>query len=724
MQSIHNKKHNGNVNGSSNGNNMAQALGANGTQTGDLPLFNRELSWIRFNERVLEEALDATHPLMERLKFLAIFSRNLDEFFMIRVSGLKEQVNAAIYERTDDGLLPQDLLENIAEMLHPLVDKQSRIMTEDVLPKLARNGVNLLHYHELDAAQKETLRTYFREKIFPILTPLAIDPSHPFPKLRGLGLNLLVEFKPEPGQAEGNVAVVPIPTSLPRFYSFINKPAYNFVLIEQIVEAHLEMLFPNMSIHSVSIFRLTRNADLDISEAEADDLLKLIERELRKRRLGTVIRLEVSDDMQRDSMDYLKGLLKLDQLDIYRVRTHLGLESFMQLLDMVDEKRLKDEPFTPALHPVIARYDSIFDAIKSQDILLHHPYDSFYPVVELLEEAAADPHVLAIKQTLYRTSGKSGIAQALREAALNGKHVTAMIELKARFDEETNITWAKELERSGVNVIYGIMGLKIHGKMCLVLRQEADGIRQYVHLSSGNYNEKTASVYTDIGLMTCNREIGEDVSELFNMLTGYSKQEQWRHIFVAPVNMRKNFIELVQRCIDANKPEQPSRIRLVMNSLVDAEMIEALYKASQAGVKIECVVRGICCLVPGLKNISENITVRSIVGRFLEHVRIYSFEYGGQNLIYSGSADWMPRNLNRRIEVSYPINDPGLKRQIQEILDVQMSDNVKARLLQPNGTYTHLVTDDLQLDQLVNAQLLFLTNARVRQRAIDTIYNH
>lgn len=706
------------------GNGMPLTANGAGGITTDRPLFNRELSWIRFNERVLEEALDPAHPLMERLKFLAIFSRNLDEFFMIRVSGVKEQVNAAIYERTDDGLLPEELLEKIAEMLHPMVDKQSRIMMDDVLPKLNKSGVSLLHYHELDNKQKDTLRQYFREKIFPILTPLAIDPSHPFPKLRGLGLNLLVEFKPEPGQAEGNVAVVPIPTSLPRFYSFVNKPSYSFVLLEQIVEAHLEMLFPNMSIHSVSIFRLTRNADLDISEAEADDLLKLIERELRKRRLGTVIRMEVSDDMPRDSMDYLTSLLKLDQKDIYRVRTHLGLESFMQLLDVVDERRLKDEPFTPALHPVIARYDSIFDAIKSQDILLHHPYDSFYPVVELLEEAATDPNVLAIKQTLYRTSGKSAIAQALREAALNGKHVTAMIELKARFDEETNITWAKELERAGINVIYGIMGLKIHGKTCLVLRQEAEGIRQYVHLSSGNYNEKTASIYTDIGLMTCNREIGEDISELFNMLTGYSKQETWRHIFVAPVNMRKNFLALIDECVRANTSGQPSRIRLLMNSLVDAEMIQALYRASQAGVKIECVVRGICCLVPGLKNISENITVRSIVGRFLEHVRIYSFEFDGKTTIYSGSADWMPRNLNRRIEVAYPIRDETLKRQVQDILDIEFSDNTKARLLQPNGTYTHIVTDDLSAEQLLNAQNLFLKNARVRQRAIDTIYSH
>lgn len=685
-------------------------------------MFNRELSWIRFNERVLEEAQDERHPLMERLKFLAIFSRNLDEFFMIRVSGVKEQVNAGIYERTDDGLLPQELQQRISEMLHPLVDLQSDILNQTLVPALQKKGVSFVNHADLSVAEKETLRLYFREKVFPILTPLAHDPSHPFPKLRALSLNLLVEFHKEIQEAEGKVAVVPIPTQLPRFYSFANKEKhqYKFVLLEQIVEAHIGMLFPNMAVQCVSSFRLTRNADLDISEAEADDLLKLIERELRKRRLGTVNRFEVSADMDETSVDYLKQALGLQETDIYRIKGIVGMDSLFQLADVVDEKSLRDEPFTPALHPAIARYDSIFEAIRSQDILLHHPYDSFFPVVELVEQAANDPHVLAIKQTLYRPSGRSAIAQALKEAALNGKHVTVLIELKARFDEENNITWAKELERAGVNVIYGIVGLKIHGKMCLVLRQEDDGLRHYVHMSSGNYNEKTATIYTDLGLLTCNKEIGEDVSEVFNLLTGYSRQEEWRHILVAPMSMRRNFLKLIEDCVAHHKAERPSRIRLVMNSLVDTEMIAALYKASQAGVKVDCVVRGICCLVPGVPGISENITVRSIVGRFLEHVRIYCFQFDGQTRVYSGSADWMPRNLNRRIEVAYPIDDPALKNQVLELLEINLRDTAKSRYLQPAGLYTR---PEMTGEKAVSAQELFLKNARARQRAIDTIYN-
>jgi polyphosphate kinase len=688
------------------------------------PLFNRELSWIRFNQRVIEEAADRAHPLLERLKFVAIFSSNLDEFFQIRVAGVKEQINAEIVERTLDGLSPTEQLAQINELLHPLVEMQSKILSSDILPKLRAKGVSIVAYNRLDEEQRGVLSQVFAEKIFPILTPLAIDPAHPFPKLRGLALNLLVTLRSPGRRAAKKIAVVPIPTALPRFYPFIDKAEgkYQFVLLEQIIEAHLEMLFPNMKIVDVSTFRLTRNADLDISEAEADDLLKLIERELRKRRLGAVIRLEVQDDVSETGLEYLMRALDLTEQEVYRISGILGLESLWKLIERVDLPDLRDEPFTPALHPVVAEHDSIFDAITEQDMLFHHPYDSFHPVVEMLEEAAEDPRVVAIKQTLYRPSGRSAIALALKEAALNGKQVTVLIELKARFDEETNIQWAKELERVGCNVVYGMIGLKIHGKMTLILRQEEAGLQYYTHLSTGNYNERTATLYTDVGLMTANRAIGQDVSELFNLLTGYSGQEQWREIFVAPITMRAQFQALVQACIDQHTPETPSRIRLVMNSLVDPEMIAALYAASRAGVRVECVIRGICCLVPGVPGTSENIVVRSIVGRFLEHVRIYYFESGGSSTIYCGSADWMQRNLTRRVEVAFPIRDPKLKLQLTDVLETMFEDTEQARLLRPDGTYVRV--NELQTDpkDRFSAQEHFLSRARARQRLVDTTH--
>lgn len=688
-------------------------------------LFNRELSWIRFNERVLEEAQDKQHPLLERLKFIAIFSSNLDEFFQIRVAGVKEQINAEIVERTVDGLTPIKQLAQINAMLHPLVELQSKLLSTDILPKLRHKGVSIVPYNRLDDDQRAVLSQMFVEKIFPILTPLAIDPAHPFPKLRGLGLNLLVTLRSPGRRADKKIAVVPVPTMLPRFYPFIDKAEgkYQFVLLEQIIEAHLDQLFPNMKVIDVSVFRLTRNADLDISEAEADDLLKLIERELRKRRLGSVIRLEVHEDIPAAGLEYLKDALDLTDQDIYRIPGLLGLESLWKLIDQVDLPELRDEPFTPSLHPVVAEHDSIFDAIADQDILLHHPYDSFHPVVELIEEAANDPRVVAIKQTLYRPSGRSAIALALKEAALNGKQVTVLIELKARFDEETNIQWAKELERVGVNVVYGMIGLKIHCKMTLILRQEESGLRYYTHLSSGNYNERTATLYTDLGLMTCNKEIGQDVSELFNLLTGYSRQEQWRHLLVAPINMRKRFVELIDACIAAHSPDKPSRIQLVMNALVDEDMIAALYRASQAGVKVEAVVRGTCCLVPGVPGVSDNISVRSVVGRFLEHVRLYCFEYGDQNLVFSGSADWMPRNLNRRVEVAFPIHDPDLRRKVLDIIRVMLADTEQARVLRPDGSYLRIADLEIEPRERLSAQEFFLGKAEARQRLIDTTHN-
>ncbi len=695
--------------------------------TGPARFFNRELSWLRFNQRVLEEAADPNHPLLERLKFLSIFSSNLDEFYMIRVAGVKEQVNAGINLRSPEGFTPTEQLRKISQLLNTLIEEQSRLLTKEVLPALRREGVRLVTYRQLKAAQRKYVDDYFREKIFPILTPLAIDPAHPFPKLRSLNLNLWVELESEDPVPERRVAVVPVPALLPRFIRFEEDEGYTFILIEKVIAEHLDMLFQHLTIARVSSFRVTRNADLDISEAEADDLLKLIERELRKRRLGTVIRLEVSDDMPADGLGYLREALGLERPDVYRVSGPLGVEGFFQLIGDCDLRHLKDEPFTPVLDPQVASAKDIFEAIRKGDIILHHPYESFAPVVELLEEAARDPKVLAIKQTLYRTGGRSNIVAALKEAVERGKQVTALVELKARFDEETNITWARELERAGVNVVYGMMGLKTHSKLLLVIRQEDDGLRHYVHLSTGNYNERTAKIYTDVGLLTCDPDLGADVLELFNVLTGYSRQNQWRKLFVAPLNMRQNFQQRIDRCIEAHSPEQPSHIQLVMNSLVDPEMIEHLYRANAAGVRIDLIVRGICCLVPGVPGQSEHITVRSIVGRFLEHTRLFVFSYGGQHELYAGSADWMPRNLDRRIETVFPIERPQLQDEVREIIRLMLTDNVKARVLQPDGTWQKVSTAAREgtgkREPSVSVQEYFLAKARKRQKLVNTIPN-
>ena len=682
---------------------------------------NRELSWIRFNERVLEEAADKSHPVMERLKFLAIFSSNLDEFFMIRVSGLKEQVDAEIIERPVDGLSPAEQLHKIHQMLSPLIHRHQHILKDEVLPELRKKGVKLRSYSLLSESQKKDVADYFHQKLFPVLTPLAVDPSHPFPQLRNMGLNLLVELRTPFRKGELKIAVVPIPTIVPRFMYFHDKRKTDIILLEDIIEAHIEALFPNMKILDISRFRITRNADLDITEAEADDLLKLIEKELRKRRLGSVIRLEVSSSMSTESRKFLIEECGLEPTDVYEIDGHIGSDSFFKLMEIVQNPDLKDEPFVPTVQERIRQSKDIFEAIRKHDILLHHPYDAFYPVIELIQQASKDPSVLAIKQTLYRTSGsKSPIVQALKEAAANGKEVTALIELKARFDEETNIVWAKELERGGVNVVYGLLGLKTHCKVTLIVRQEKGEIRHYVHLSTGNYNESSAKIYTDIGLLTCNPEIGKDVTELFNVLTGYSRQDAWRKILVAPVNMRQSFVSLIEECIREHKPEAPSRIRIVMNSLVDPEMIIKLYEASVHGVKIDLIVRGICCLVPGVKELSENITVRSIVGRFLEHSRIFHFESGGNYKLFCGSADWMPRNLNRRVELVFPIESADIQDDLLTILDQMFSDNQKARFLQSDGTYSR--QNLVEEVESFSAQEFFLQEAIRRQKVLDSLF--
>lgn len=679
---------------------------------------NREISWIRFNERVLEEARNTGNPLLERLKFLAIFSSNLDEFFMIRVAGLKEQIHNNIFEPAADGMKPREILHEISQMVHPMVERQSQLLSDEILPALRKKGIRLRNYNTLNQHQAQELKKYFKEKIFPVITPLAVDSGHPFPKLRSLGLNLLVELKTPFKRNETKVAVVPVPQLLPRFIPVPSRKGDDFVLLEHFLKEHLDLLFPNMKIIRVSEFRITRNADIDISEAEADDLLKQIERELRKRRLGTVIRLEVNDKMSPEARKFLMEMNGLTDADVYDVSSFLDLASFMSLMDL-DYPELKDEPFTPALNTHIIRSGNIFQAIKNQDILLHHPYDAFHHVVEFVQEAAKDPSVLAIKMTLYRTSGKSPIVQALKDAVANGKQVTALIELKARFDEETNIVWAKEMERVGVNVVYGLLGLKTHCKTCLVVRQEEDQIVRYVHLGTGNYNVRSSRIYTDFGIFTCNPEIGKDVSELFNMLTGYSRQEHWRKISVAPVNLRENLVSKINDCIRHHSIEKPSTIRLVMNALVDPVMIQYLYKASRKGVKIDLIVRGICSLIPGIKEVSENITVRSIVGRFLEHSRIYCFTCNGNTQVFLGSADWMQRNLNRRIEVMFPAEKGEIKEQILKSLDLMFSDNANARMMGTDGIYKK--TKRNEADKEINCQQIFLNEAIRRQKIIDTI---
>ncbi len=680
--------------------------------------FNRELSWLKFNERVLEEAMDTSHPLLERMKFLSIFSSNLDEFFMIRVAGLKEQIAADIHELPADGMRPEEVLEEIGKKVHHDVSKQSRILLEDVLPKLRKKGIRIRYYNTLTASQKEELRIYFKEKIFPVLTPLAIDPSHPFPALRSLGLNIFIELRDPLQRKEPKVAVLPIPAILPRFIPLPGKNPGDHLLLEDLIKPHLEMLFPNMKILNANIFRITRNADFDLSEAEADDLLKLIEKELRKRRLGTVIRLEVSDKIQPESRNFLQEITGLSERGIFDISGPLDLAAFMYLMGQ-DNPSLKDAPFTPALNHHITKSSNIFSAIRKRDIMLYHPYDSFHHVVDLIQEAAKDRKVLAIKITLYRTSGKSPIVAAMKEAAASGKQVTALIELKARFDEENNIVWAKQLEREGVNVVYGLLGLKTHCKILMIVRQEEGMIRRYIHMSTGNYNDKTAKLYTDIGFMTCNEDIGKDASDLFNLLTGYSRQSEWRKLFLAPHSLRSNLVRLIQETIAHHTKANPSQIRMVMNSLVDPGMIQWLYKASMKGVKVDLVVRGICCLKPQVKGISENITVRSIVGRFLEHPRIFHFKYGETEKIYMGSADLMQRNLNRRVETVFPIEDPELMVKTNSILDAMLADNVKARNLSEDGTYSRVEIGKKQ--ERLNVQEYFLTMAKEQTQQIDTI---
>lgn len=672
--------------------------------------FSRELSWLEFNNRVLHEACDPRSPLLERLKFLAIFSANLDEFFMVRVAALEESVALGINKISPDGRTLSEQLEAVSQRLRPLVAQQHRHFEQVLRPALAQEGIYILEYMDLSQEQRIFLQSYFEEQIFPVLTPLAVDPSHPFPHISNRSLNLAVVVK-NPETEEELFARVKVPNVLPRFVPLPEelrmqhdeKPAHwSGVPLEQVIAHNLESLFPGMNIQECHSFRVTRDADLELEEDEADDLLVAIEQELRKRRIGgTVVRLEIQSQMPEFVRSKLVREMDLEERSVYEIDGLLGLGDLMSFMAL-DLPNLKDPPWKSVVPLRLQRLNTaianpqtepeegndFFSVIREKDLLVHHPYYSFSStVLRFITSAAYDPDVLAVKMTLYRTSNNSPILNALIAAAENGKQVAVLMELKARFDEENNIYCARQLESAGVHVVYGVAGLKTHTKITLVVRREADRIRRYVHIGTGNYNPKTSRIYTDLGLFTCREELGADLTDLFNFLTGYSRQQSYRKLMVAPVNLRDRMVAMIRREIEHCQNGASGRIVAKMNALIDPQIIATLYEASRAGVQIDLIIRGMCCLRPGVKEVSENIRVISIVGRFLEHSRIFYFHNNGQEEIYIGSADWMPRNLDRRVEAITIIEDPDIAKDLQEILGVMLADNRQAWDLQPDGRY-------------------------------------
>jgi polyphosphate kinase len=655
-------------------------------------VYNRELAWLDFNWRVLYEALDPRTPLLERLRFLAITANNLDEFFRKRVGGLKRQRAVGLANLNLQGWTPEQQLQVIAKAVQPMLEAQSRCLLEELLPELARHDVRILDYGDLTPAQKELVRDYYHREVYPILTPLAVDPGHPFPFISNQSLSLGVMLY-DPVSAESRFARVKVPANRPRWVALDNPQ--HFVPLEQVITHHLDSLFRGMEIIAAYPFRVTRNADIERNEDEAEDLLELINEELRERRFAPVVRLEVPESMPETILEILRGELELDHNDIYPVRGFLGLDNLFSLADL-NLPYLKYEPWTPLTPVRLAGLDSksrpgeIFSVIRQGELLVHHPYNSFATSTQLFIEAAArDPQVLAIKQTIYRTSSDSPIVNALIQAAERGKQVAVLVEVKARFDEERNIEWARVLENAGCHVAYGLVGLKTHSKVSLAIRQEEDGLRAYVHIGTGNYNARTALLYTDLGLFSCDTALALDVMDLFNFLTGYSRQTNYRKLLVAPVNMRQRFIELIEGEIRHALAGRNARIIAKMNALEDPPIVRKLYEASQAGVQIDLIVRGNCRIRPGLPGISENIRVISIIGRFLEHSRIYYFENNGEPLYFIGSADWMQRNLSARVEAVTPIEDPRLREQLDHILRTSLADHRHAWELQPDGRYTH-----------------------------------
>jgi len=669
---------------------------------------NRETSWLEFNDRVLEEALDERNPLLERLKFIAIYGTNLDEFFMIRIAGLMQQLAAEVHKRSDDGRTPEEQLDLVSQRLRRSLARMTDCLHE-LFPALERHGIRILPYDGLDVDTTRALRRYFEERVFPVLTPLAIDKGHPFPYISNLSISLAVELEETtPDGPIQYVARVKVPPSLPRFVPVEGAPKGQrwYVMLEDVIAHNLEALFPGLRVNDSYLFRVTRDADLDLQEDEADDLLRAIESELRRRRFGEPVRLEIEPAMPAHLREMVLEALELDVSDCYEVDGMLGTADLMTLVN-IDDPELHDPPFTPAIPKRLHGVTDMFAVIREGDLLLHHPYESFDPVVQFVNQAANDPDVLAIKQTLYRTSGNSPVVAALLAAAENGKQVAALIELKARFDEENNIHWARTLEREGVHVVYGLAGLKTHAKVTLVVRNEPDGIRRYMHFGTGNYNDRTARIYTDLSLFTCRADLGSDATQLFNALTGFSKADSYEQLMVAPVGLRTGFEELIDRETEHALAGRPSGIVAKLNAISDAGIIQALYRASRAGVPIDLIVRGMCALRPGVPGVSETIRVRSIVGRFLEHSRMFAFANGGEREVYIGSADWMGRNLDRRVETVVPVLDPVLRETIcAEILDVHLADNVKSRVLRPDGGYERRSV--FPGEQRVNAQEVFL----------------
>ncbi len=680
---------------------------------------NRELSHLEFNRRVLHEAFDEDHPLLERVKFLAIFSGNLDEFFMVRVSGLKQQVFLKITDTPPDGLLPREQLVAIHQTVTALQEQKMNYWCNQLVPDLEKEGIHIVNYQKLKKRQQRKLRDYFEQEIFPVLTPLAFDPGRPFPHISNLSLNLAVVIKdPETGTTQ--FARVKVPSIMPRLVpikplaqdELVLPDEQHFVWIDEVIAANLDRLFPGMEIEATYPFRVTRNTDMEIQEEEADDLLLSIEENLRRRHFGFVVRLEIDQSMPDRIRNILISNLQIGNYDVYRVNGPLDLTSLYEL-HKLELPQLKDDAFQSSLPTSLRSSGNIFNTLRDRDVLLHHPYESFLPVVDFVEKAADDPEVMAIKQTLYRVGPNPPIVHALMRARENGKQVSVLVELKARFDEESNIEWARALEKAGVHVVYGLIGLKTHCKLCLVVRRERDGIRRYVHLSTGNYNTITARIYTDLGLMTSDDEIGADASELFNFLTGYSKQNSYRKFLVAPVNLREHLLKFLEREIEHG---ENGRIIFKLNSLVDEEVISTLYRASQAGVKIDLIVRGICCLRPGVKGVSENIRVMSIVGRFLEHSRIYYFGNKGKEELYVGSADLMPRNIDRRVEVLFPVESTELRRDIiDNIVRAYLQDTSKGHWLQSDGRYVSAASLAEENQELFNSQVWFMNGRETNE---------
>jgi len=664
---------------------------------------NREISLLEFQRRVLEEAQDESNPLLERVKFLSIFGSNMDEFFMVRVSGIRKQVEAHIMEVPPDGLTPPEVLAATRKLSLELYEEASHHFNKKIRPRLDKSGIHILEYHKLSATQKKRVNDHFKEVIYPVLTPLAFDPGHPFPHISNLSLNLAIVIKDKKGKYK--FARLKVPDTLPRLLPIKRSSGgarkdgtiphhHYFVWLEQVIAANISLLFPGLDVVEAHPFRIIRDADMEIQEIEADDLLQTMQQSILKRKFGSVVQVAIYESMPEDIRNLLSENLEIKPNDVYVLPAPLGLSNLWQLYTSVERQDLKFppyKPFVPKVFQTTSISSDIFEAVRQGNIMLHQPYDSFNPVVDFLYAAARDPQVLAIKQTVYRVGQKAAVVEALLEASERGKQVAVIMELKARFDEESNINWARMLERAGVHVIYGVAGLKTHCKIIMVVRQEGEGIRRYIHLSTGNYNAVTSLIYEDIGIFTCDEAIGQDATDLFNYLTGYSTKQDYQKLFVAPVNLRQKLEALIRREIAHAKAGRKAHLIFKANSIVDPDVINLLYEASQAGVKVDLLIRGICCLKAGVKGLSDRIRVISIVGRYLEHSRVYYFLNNGNEEIYLSSADLMPRNLDHRVEIVFPVQDPAHVRYLrQDVLENYFKDNVRARIMQPDGSYARL----------------------------------